>query len=330
MKRALTFAAASLLLFSACARRTASVPVTPPVAPAQQVFARQVRQARISGEGDQTVRLLRQRLAATPESIDLRLELARHYETAGAPDLALEHIRFARALDPRQQFPLAAEEARLLIKQDLPHEAVSALRPLASQPGAPASIHSWLAIALDQSGDLSAGETAHRSALALSPTDDTLLNNLGFNLLQQGRPEEAIRFLQSAVDLNRGNLLARSNLAHALAVRAADSDASGAVAHWSVAVDPASAHNNLAAALIERGQYENARRELDAALGIERQHLAAWNNLRLVSELDGLPATPAAVRAPGPWSRFASMWKNVFGAGSPGPRNAGPNQRASR
>jgi Flp pilus assembly protein TadD len=329
MKRTLIFAAtASLLLASGCARRTAAIPVAPS-APTQQVFARQVREARIAGEGDPAVRILRQRLAAAPGSIDLRLELARHYESTGSPDLALEHVRFARAQAPAQ-FPLAAEEARLLIKLDLPDEAVAALGPVAASPAAPASIRSWLGIALDESGDLAAGESAHRAALNLSPADDTLLNNLGFNLLRQGRPEEAIRFLQSAVELNRDNALARSNLARALAARAADSDASGAVAHWSAAIDPASAHSNLAAALIERGQYDQARRQLDAALAIERQHLAAWNNLRLVSELDGLPATPAAVRQPGPWKRFASMWKNAFGAGSSGRNNEGPDQRASR
>lgn len=292
-------------------------------------MARQVREAKLAGEGDPAVRLLRQRLAASPDSLDLRLELARYYETAGVPDLALEHLRLARRLAPKR-YELATEEARLLLKEELPEEAANTLKSLAGEPGVPASIPAWLGIALDESGDLAGGEQAHRAALALTPEDDAVMNNLGFNLLKQNRPEEAIRVLEAALKVNRENALARSNLARAMSARAAESDPSGAVAHWSVAVDPASAHNNLAASFIERGDYAHARTELEAALAIERNHLAAWNNLRLVSELDGKPVTAAATQNPGPWRRFTAFWKNAFRATPPGEQREGPNQRASK
>lgn len=319
---------AAMLIASGCARRTAAIPAGAPAA-SQQTMARQVREAKLAGEGDPKVRVLRQRLAAEPDSIDLRLELARHYEQTGAPDLALEHVRLARRI-ARGDFHLAAEEARLLLRQNMPEEAVRALKPVASEPGAPPEIPAWLGIALDEAGDLTAGEEAHRAALALAPDDDAVMNNLGFNLLQQNRPEEAIRILESALRQNRENALARSNLARAMSMRAAASDPSGAVAHWSVAVDPASAHNNLAAALIERGDYAQARRELQAALAIERSHFAAWNNLRLVSELDGQPLTSAGFRNPGRWSRFTAALKKAFRASPPGERTEDPNQRASK
>jgi Flp pilus assembly protein TadD len=177
---------------------------------------------------------------------------------------------------------------------------------------------------------LAAGEQAHRAALALSPDDDAVMNNLGFNLLQQNRPEEAIRILEAALRENRDNALARSNLARAMSARAAESDPSGAVAHWSVALDPASAHNNLAASFIERGDYAPARKELESALAIERSHLAAWNNLRLVSELDGKPVSAPATDNPGPWRRFTAFWKNAFRATPPGELKEGPSQRASQ
>jgi Flp pilus assembly protein TadD len=330
MKRLVVPAAmGAAIILSGCAQRTAAVPVHS--APASQaVFARQVRAAKIAGEGDPAVRILRQRLAVAPDSTDLRLELARRYEESGYPDLALEHVRIARAHAP-EQLSLASEEARLLIKQDLAEEAVRVLRIAAASAAAPPSVHAWLGIALDETGDLASGELAHREAVALSPQDDTLLNNLGYNLLQQGRSTEAAQVLESAVSRNRDNTLARANLAHALASKAGAPDATGAVAHWSVAIDPASAHNNMAAALIEQGSYENARRELEAALAIERQHLAAWNNLHLVSELDGLPATTAAVPVPGRWQRFAAFWKNALGAQAPSAQSTeSPNQRASR
>jgi len=190
-------------------------------------------------------------------------------------------------------------------------------------------VPAWLGIALDEAGDLAAGEQAHRAALALAPSDDAILNNLGFNLLRQHRPEEAIRILEAALELNRQNTLARSNLARAMSARAAESDAAGAVAHWSVAVDPASAHNNLAAAYIERGDYVKARRELDAALALERSHWAAWNNLQLVSELDGGPAATSAAPPAGAWKRFTAVWRKALGVYHER-RQEGPDQRASK
>ncbi len=311
-----------------CARRSAAVPVaTPPGS--QQTIARQVREAKLAGEGDPAVRILRQRLAANPDSLDLRLELAGHYEKSGVPDLALEHVRLARRLAP-SRYELAAEEARLLLKQELPEEAAKTLEPLMGNPGIPPTVPAWLGIALDESGDLAAGEQAHRAALALAPEDDAVLNNLGFNLLRQNRPEEAIRVLEAALRVNRENSLARSNLARAMSARAAESDSSGAVAHWSVALDPASAHNNLAASLIERGDYAHARKELEAALAIERNHLAAWNNLRLVAELDGKPVSAPANVNPGLWRRFTAFWKKAFRATQPGELKEGPAQRASK
>lgn len=329
--RSLIFIGAATACMLGCghSRKTAAIPVLA-VPPSQSVFARQVREAKIAGEGDTAVKLLRQRLAAAPKSIDLRLELASHYEQAGLPDLALEHIRLARAHEPGMA-RLAMEEARLLLKLDLPQEAATMLRALALETGAPAEIHSWLGIALDESGDLAAGESAHRAALVLAPGDDTVLNNLGYNLMRQGRPEEAIRYLESALARNRENKLARSNLARAMVDRAAERDGSGAVAHWSVAVDPASAHNNLAAALIEQRNFERARRELEAALAIERAHVAAWNNLRLISELDGMPPAVPAVQQPGRWQRLAGFWRQAFGGNEPSGRTKeSPNQRASR
>jgi Flp pilus assembly protein TadD len=330
MRSCIIFGLAGMwVLCCGCAKRVAAIPVKA-VPASQTVFARQVREARIAGEGNQEIRVLRQRLAVEPGSIELRMELAKHYENAGYLDLALEHVRLARNLD-RGSAQLTIEEARLLMKQDLPDEAAKVLRAAAEAPEAAAEMHAWLGIALDEAGDLAGGEAAHRRALALAPDDDTILNNLGYNLYRQGRPEEAIRYLESALAQNRENALARSNLARAMVARAATPDAAGAVAHWSAAVDPASAHNNLAAALIEQGSYEQARRELNAALAIERKHLAAWNNLRLVSELDGQPATVLAVRRTGRWQRFAGFWKHAFGGGEPsGNTNESPNQRASR
>ena len=87
--------------------------------------------------------------------------------------------------------------------------------------------------------------------------------------------------------------MARNNLGMALANKPDQ-----AAVNWQSVGDPAAAHNNMAALLIQQGRYAEARKELDLALGYNRTYPAALNNLRLVSELDGkpasIPAKPAA------------------------------------
>lgn len=95
--------------------------------------------------------------------------------------------------------------------------------------------------------------------------------------------------------------------------------------------DPASAHNNLAAALIEQGRYLDARGQLDIALGYNRRHPAALNNLKLVSELDGRPAEvhlqpPVMTR----WERWRSTLLNWLAGPAPGQeRTAAPAASAN-
>ena len=144
------------------------------------------------------------------------------------------------------------------------------------------------------------GEPAHRKAVELAPGQDTLHNNLGYNLLMQKKSEEAAAEFREALRLNPASLVARNNLGLALA----NSNAAQAVATWQSAADPATAHNNLAAVWIEKGNYAEARKELDIALGYNKSHPAALKNLELVSRLDG---KPAAVAATAPESRLGSV-----------------------
>ena len=86
-----------------------------------------------------------------------------------------------------------------------------------------------------------------------------------------------------------------------------------ALANWQATSDPASAHSNLAAVWIERGNYDEARRELDLALSYNKAHSAALRNLELVASLDGNPATltrsePVETR----WQRFNAGLRKLF------------------
>src|SRR5581483_6413893 len=117
---------------------------------------------------------------------------------------------------------------------------------LEAHPQTAPSYSSWLGILLDETGQWTAGEPAHRKAIGLAPADDNLHNNLGYNLLMQKKFDDAAGEFREALKLNPASQVAHNNLALALAGQNANQQA---IASWQAAGDPASAHNNLAAVL---------------------------------------------------------------------------------
>jgi Flp pilus assembly protein TadD len=271
-----------------------------------EMMQRQIRNAVDAGDGDQHLAALRRRLAANPDDLPTRLELARAYVQAGFSDISLEHYRLAA-----QRYPDSAEVAILLAKSlrsmGLLSEARSSLRQFNEQsPKASAEAASWLAIFQDEAGDHAAAELSHRAALELQPGSDALHNNLGYNLLLQGRDQEAAAEFRKALDIAPRSVLARNNLGIALA-----GDPKDAVLHWQAVSDRASAHNNLAAILIEKGMLAEARRELQLALEYENNHPAALKNLQLLSELEGISIELRPPLGPA-WRRFLRELKTVL------------------
>jgi len=284
-------------------------------------FQRHVINAVDAGDGDYLIRSLRERMAADPENLQIRLELARRYRQSGFPEIALEHYRLAAA-----RFPEAAqvqlEMAKCLRGMNLRAQAAKGLEEfLRDHPQSAAEFASWLGILRDELGQWREGEAAHRAAVGLAPNLDSLHNNLGYNLLQQGRTQEAQEEFGRALALRPDSAVARNNLGLALAAQREQ-----ALRQLRAASDPATAHNNLACGLIEQGRYVEAREELEKALRYSRNHPAALSNLGLLSDLEGKAAVvPAAHQRPGLWRRLLSgLWKTVAGA-QEGPRKAAEN-----
>jgi tetratricopeptide (TPR) repeat protein len=282
-------------------------------AAAPTVWERQVRNAVDAGEGDLQLRKLRERVAAEPENVAVRMELAAAYRERGYPEIALEISRLAVA-----RFPESGE-AELSLVRDLRAlnrraEAITSLETyLKAHAGASADYWSWLGILRDESGLWPAGETAHRKAIELSPTAGSLHNNLGYNLSMQKKYEDAAPEFRAALKINPSDAMARNNLGTALALSNAPAEA---LAVWQATGDPASAHNNLAAVWIEKGNFPEARKELEMALGYNRSHPAALRNLDLLTRLDGQPATMRVADATAEEakrkSRFAAGLKRLF------------------
>jgi tetratricopeptide (TPR) repeat protein len=278
------------------------VAVATPAAPT--VWERQARNARDAGDGDYLLNSLRQRVAAEPDNIPVRLELAAKYRERGYPDIAVELCRLTLA-----RFPESAEAqfalVRSLYDMQRPREAVAALE---ARPRTTADYYSWLGLLHDATGSWTVGEPSHRKAVEVAPSQDSLHNNLGYNLLMQGRPQDAASEFREALRLNPASQVARNNLGLALAA----SDTAQAVSNWQAASDPATAHSNLAAYWIEKRNYSEARKELTIALSYNRSHPAAVRNLALLSQLDGAPASFDPTGEDSRWSRMKTGIKRLF------------------
>jgi Flp pilus assembly protein TadD len=307
------------LTFMSCTRQTQTASLRGPIPAAPAVATRQVNHASDAGEGDIELRRLRQRLAANPKDLDARILLARYYAAQGLPDLALEHYRFAAA-----QFPDSAVAALALSKTlREAGEPGEALRTIAGyverQPNA-----SWEALSLegileDEQGKFAESEKAYRAALALAPDSSELHNNLGYSLLSQSRNDAAVIEFRRAIELDSKSEVAHNNLAAALA-SASNAAPGEALKEWQRSASPAEAHNNMAAVLMGRGKYAEARAELNLALGFQPNLAAALANLKLVAEMDGQPATMPVSRSADP-ARRVSLWARIFG-GKPAPKAA--------
>lgn len=300
---------------TACAHRaavgaTAAAPLTAGQSAAAKAFlkqqasssmTRQVLNAVDLGEGDSELRRLRDLVTANPGDLPSRLALAKHYTSQGFPEIALEHLRLACERAP-ESVEAHLELARALRREGQPEEGVKLLAKFALKPATDVEVLAWLGLLQDESGNWKAGETAHRQAIDLAPKRDDLHNNLGYCLLEQGRNEEAAVEFRAALHLNKNSLIARDNLGVALAATPKE-----AVLHWQSVSDPASAHSNMAAVLIEAGNYAGARKEIDVALSYNRQHPAALSNLRLLSQLDGKPVEYHKEKPQSRWTRFRAV-----------------------
>ncbi len=309
------FAAIALALLAvSCVRQTRAVraPAARPTATAvarPTVWDHQIQNAIDAGDGDYQLRALREKVAADPAAIPARLALAQAYSGRGYHDVALEICRLAA-----ERFPESGE-VRLALTRTLRDtgrraEAIQGMEAfLKARPPTGPEYLSWLGILRDESGLWPLGEPAHRQALELAPASDSLHNNLGYNLLMQAKPAEAAAEFREALKLNPHSETARHNLALALA---GQGSAAEAVAAWQAVTDPATAHSNLAAVLIEKGNFPEARQELQVALGYNKSHIAALKNLELVSRLDGRPAAFKLKPAESRWTRMKAGFRGLF------------------
>jgi predicted Zn-dependent protease len=122
------------------------------------VWQQQIQNAVNVGEGDYELRRLRQKVAAEPNNVAVRLELAQAYREREYHEIALEISRLAVA-----RFPESGEAQISLVRDlreaNLRSDAIAGLEAfLKRHPESTAQHYSWLGILRDESGLWPLGE----------------------------------------------------------------------------------------------------------------------------------------------------------------------------
>jgi Flp pilus assembly protein TadD len=137
-----------------------------------------------------------------------------------------------------------------------------------------------------------------------------LHNNLGYNLMMQGRKGEAAEQFRRALELNPASETARNNLGLALGDQPA-----AAIMQFRQTSDLAVAHNNLAAYLFEKGDLPGARKELELALEYRKNEPRILENLRKIAAQDGKPIQLRSHENHSFWKTFARGLTHTFISG---------------
>jgi tetratricopeptide (TPR) repeat protein len=126
-------------------------------------------------------------------------------------------------------------------------------------------------------------ETLFRHALAVTANNDVAENNLGIVFLRQGKVDEAISLLQTAVDLRPDNSPAHENLAKALLQKGQVADA---LIHYrkllELQPDNIEVHNIVGTVLIQQGRVGEGVEEWQKVLAIQPDNGNAMSNLAWV------------------------------------------------
>ena len=126
-------------------------------------------------------------------------------------------------------------------------------------------------------------ERLFRHALAVTTNNDVAENNLGIVFLGQGKVDEAISLLQSAVDLRPDNSPAHENLAKALLQKGRVADA---LVHYrkllELQPDNMEIHNIVGMVLVQQGRIAEGAEEWQKVLAVEPDNGNAMSNLAWV------------------------------------------------
>ena len=139
-------------------------------------------------------------------------------------------------------------------------------------------VHNNLALALVELGQLDEAASHFSRSLELDPKAE-IYSDLGFTMARLGKPEVALANYQKALELDPNCASAHSNLAVALVQ---EGNLEEAESHYRKALPgrpTAETHNGLGYVLARRGRTDEAIAEFRKAIGLNPKFTPAYNNL---------------------------------------------------
>jgi Flp pilus assembly protein TadD len=161
-----------------------------------------------AGPSFKRTQALAQDWAAHPGDERIGLQYAENLGAMGQVDLqadVLKQIALAHPTDSSLQYRLGKQ----LLSAGRPGEAVTMLTRAANLPGADWKTHSALGSALDQEGQYDQARAEYQKALALSPNELSVQNNMGMSYALQGKLPEAEKTLRLAASNSNAEKLPR-------------------------------------------------------------------------------------------------------------------------
>ena len=179
-------------------------------------------------------------------------------------ELEMAEAHYRESLSIKPQPAVYSDLGFVLERQGLLDEAGEMYREALSLSPESATANYNLAAALARRGEFKDAEQHFRAALAKSPTTQ-IQTGLGFVLAEQGRAEEAIKMLESAIETGPKNAAAYDQLAKVLIKQGQLEQAASTYEQLSRVQPSAAAHEARAQLLTELGRNEEAQRERQRA-----------------------------------------------------------------
>ena len=167
------------------------------------------RNLRLSGQPQTAADVMQAQLARTPRDPDLLIEVGKDYLAADRVALAVRNLELARTVAPERW-----------------------------------DAHATLAVAFDLSERRDEAAAAYARALALSPDNPVVLNNLALSQALAGRLDEALATIGRAADLPAASVQIRQNLALLLAFKG-DGQAAEKLVRHDLPADMAKANSEI-------------------------------------------------------------------------------------
>jgi Flp pilus assembly protein TadD len=152
------------------------------------------------------------------EDIASVLGFARNLRYSGKPKEAVLLLKKVLS-SSLNHVPLRIQLVKAQIASGLLVEAENNINSLHNESPGEWEVHALQGVILDHAGKFRAAQAAYGEALAISPNNISVLNNMSLSLAQEGKLDTAIRLLEGLVRSEYSNPQVRQNLALFYALR---------------------------------------------------------------------------------------------------------------